>query len=61
MIDINKGNSFHESFEQFDVPGPFQFSNLLQLPNNQLYQDSSVAFFWKLNKEQLTVLIVNYW
>ena len=27
------------------VPGPFPFRNLPQLLNNQLFQDSSVAFF----------------
>ena len=29
------------------VPGPFQFSTLPQLLNNQLFQVSSVSFFWK--------------
>ena len=35
------------------VPGPFQFSNQLQLLSNQLCQDSSVHFFEKVKKEQL--------
>ena len=29
------------------VPGPFQFSNLLQLLDNQLSQDFSISLFWK--------------
>ena len=37
------------------VPGPFQFSHLLQLLNNQLCQDSTVSFFWKVNKWNLMV------
>ena len=52
LIDVNKGNNFHESFEQFKglglSSGSFsKFSNLLQLLNDQLCQDSSVSFFWK--------------
>ena len=35
------------------IPGPFQFSNQLQLLSNQLCQDSSAHFFEKVNKEQL--------
>ena len=51
MIEINKSNNFQESFEQFgglgQSSGPFQFSNLLQLLNNQVRQDSKVSFFLK--------------
>ena len=36
------------------VADPFQFSNLLQLFNNQLYQDSIV--FEKVNKGQLKMV-----
>ena len=39
-MDIIKGNIFLKSFVGFG--GPFQFSNLLQLLNNQLCQVSSV-------------------
>ena len=47
-----QGNNSQESFEQFgglwlkDLV-PRQFSNLLQLLDNQLCQDPSVLFFWK--------------
>ena len=43
------------------VPDPFQFSNMLQLLNNQLCQDSSISFFFeKVNKEHLKTVNVNY-
>ena len=46
---ISKGNNFQESFKQFGGlrlgSRPFQFSNLPQLLNNQLYHDSNVSFF----------------
>ena len=35
------------NLEDWCYPGLFQFSNLLQLLNNQLCQDSNVSFFWK--------------
>ena len=45
-IDIYKqGQYFSRIFEQ--ILAPFQFSNLLQVLNNQLCQDSSVLFFRK--------------
>ena len=45
-IDTYKqGQYFSGIFEQ--IPGPFQFSNLLQVLNNQLCQDSNVLFFRK--------------
>ena len=48
-ISFDKGNNFQESFEQFVGQrlgsSPFTFRNLPQLLNNQLCQDSSVAFF----------------
>ena len=31
------------------VPRPLQFSKMLQIYNNQLFQDSSVSFFEKVN------------
>ena len=37
------------------VPGPFQFSNLLQLLSKPLYQDSSSSFFYKVDKRQLKI------
>ena len=52
MDRYKQGNNSQESFEQFGglwlkdlVPRPFQFSNLLQLLDNQLCQDPSVLFF----------------
>ena len=51
LIDINRTTIFRNLLNNLDewgwVPGSFQFSNLLQLLNNRLCQDSSVAFFWK--------------
>ena len=51
MVDVSRGNDFRESFKQFGglvlVPGLFQFSNPLQLLNNQLCQDSTISFFRK--------------
>ena len=51
---IKQGNNFQESFVQFgglgQVPGSFQFSNPLHLPNNQLCQDSRVSFFFFFEK-----------
>ena len=48
LIDISKGNIFQESFEQTGGLGSssrsFQFRNLVQLHNNELWQDSSVSF-----------------
>ena len=47
LIDTNKGNKFQESFEQFGgLRLISRFSNLLQLLNNQLRQDSSVLLFF---------------
>ena len=42
---IGQGNNFLLSLETFG--GPFQFSNLLQLLNNHLYQGSIVSIYWK--------------
>ena len=49
MTGINKANNFQKFFEQFGGLElfPFQFRNLLQLLNNQLWWDSSVE---KVNK-----------
>ena len=51
LIDVSKADIFLKSSERFGgldwVPGPFQFSNLLQLHNNQFHKVSSVSFFWK--------------
>ena len=51
LIDINRTTIFRNLLNNLDewgwVPGSFQFSNLLQVLNNRLCQDSSVAFFWK--------------
>ena len=44
LIDISMDCSFQESFAQLGGLGFFQFSNLLQLHNNQLCQDFSVLF-----------------
>ena len=65
MIDISqKEHNFQESFEQFGGlalnSGPFQFSNLLQLLDNKLCQDSNISFFEKVNKRQLKMVNVNY-
>ena len=38
----------------------FHISNLLQLLNNQLCPDYSVALFEKANKRQLKMVILNY-
>ena len=50
-IDINNCKNIEESFKQLKRLGLsfrfFQLSNLFQLFNNQLCQDSSVSFFWK--------------
>ena len=49
VIDIRKGNIFWNLLNDLEdwgyVPGPFQFSNLFQLLDNQLCQVSSVSFF----------------
>ena len=48
LIDISKGNNLLNNLENWDyIPGPFHFSNIPQLLNNQLCQDSSVSFFVK--------------
>ena len=62
---INKGNNFQESFEQLgglgQVPGVFQFSNLLQLLNNQLcVKILGFHFFEKVNQGQPKLANVNY-
>ena len=50
-----------ENLEDWDkVPDPFQFSNLFQLLNNQLCQDSNVLFFEKVSKAQLKTVNINY-
>ena len=57
LKDICKGNNFQESLEKFGglglVSGPFQFSTLLLLHNNQLCQGSSVSFFRKGEQEKI--------
>ena len=42
------------------VPCPFQFSNVLQLHNNQLYQNSRVSFFEKLNEGNVKMVNFNH-
>ena len=63
-MGVNNGNNFQESFDQSEglgpFPGPFPFSKMLQLLNNQLCQDSSVSFFEKENKLLLKMVSVNY-
>ena len=50
-----------ENLEDWDkVPDPFQFSNLFQLLNNQLCQDSNVLFCEKVSKAQLKMVNINY-
>ena len=65
LIDrCKQGQKFQESLEQFRGQGlssrSFSISNLLQLLKYQLCQDSSVSFFWKLNKVQLKIANVSY-
>ena len=42
------------------IPGLFQFSNLLQLLNNQFCQDRRVPFFEKVSKRQIKMVNVHY-
>ena len=59
-MDVNKGNVFQEFGGLGPFPGPFPFSKMPQLLDNQLCQDSSISIFEKENKRLLKMVIVSY-
>ena len=60
MIDITKGKIFSEIFWTIwttgAVPGPFQFSNMLQLLNNQYVKFPVLHFLEMMNKGELKMI-----
>ena len=65
MIDINKGNNFHESFEQFGGLRP-KFQVLFSLVTCSNYSIINYVkipvfhFFEKVNKGHVKMVNVNY-